>query len=82
MITTRGLSKKYQDTLVVDDVSINISKGGLTSIIGPNGAGKSTLLSMISRLTPMSAGSVEIDGLDVTRTPGPELAQRLSILRP
>ena len=81
MITTRGLSKKYQDTLVVDDVSINISKGGLTSIIGPNGAGKSTLLSMISRLTPMSAGSVEIDGLDVTRTPGPELAQRLSILR-
>ena len=80
MITTRGLSKKYQDTLVVDDVSINISKGGLTSIIGPNGAGKSTLLSMISRLTPMSAGSVEIDGLDVTRTPGPELAQRLSIL--
>ena len=81
MITTRGLSKKYQDTLVVDDVSINISKGGLTSIIGPNGAGKSTLLSMISRLTPMSAGSVEIDGLTVTRTPGPELAQRLSILR-
>ena len=81
MIATRGLSKKYQDTLVVDDVSINISKGGLTSIIGPNGAGKSTLLSMISRLTPMSAGSVEVDGLDVTRTPGPELAQRLSILR-
>ncbi|HHX34528.1 MAG TPA: ABC transporter ATP-binding protein [Gammaproteobacteria bacterium] len=81
MIETRGLSKKYQDTVVVDNVSLQISKGGLTSIIGPNGAGKSTLLSMISRLTPMSAGSVEIDGLDVTRTPGPELAKRLSILR-
>ncbi len=81
MIETRGLSKKYQDTVVVDKVSLQISKGGLTSIIGPNGAGKSTLLSMISRLTPMSAGSVEIDGLDVTRTPGPELAKRLSILR-
>lgn len=81
MIETRGLSKKYQDTLVVNKVSLQISKGGLTSIIGPNGAGKSTLLSMISRLTPMSAGSVEIDGLDVARTPGPELAKRLSILR-
>ena len=81
MIETRGLSKKYQDTLVVKDVNLQISKGGLTAIIGPNGAGKSTLLSMISRLTPMSAGSVEIDGLDIARTPGPELAKRLSILR-
>lgn len=81
MIETRGLSKKYQDTLVIDNVSLQISKGGFTAIIGPNGAGKSTLLSMISRLTPMSAGSVEIDGLDVTRTSGHELAKRLSILR-
>lgn len=81
MITTHALSKKYQDTLVVDQVSVEISKGGLTAIIGPNGAGKSTLLSMISRLTPMSTGSVVVDGLDVTRTPSSELAKRLSILR-
>ena len=81
MIETQGLSKKYQDTLVVDGVSLQISKGGLTAIIGPNSAGKSTLLSMISRLTPMSAGSVEIDGLDVTRTPSAVLAKRLAILR-
>ena len=81
MIEAQGLSKKYQDTLVVNQVSVQISKGGLTAIIGPNGAGKSTFLSMISRLTPMSAGSVKIDGLDVTRTAGKELAKRLSILR-
>ena len=81
MIETQGVSKAYHDRLVVDDVSINISKGGLTSIIGPNGAGKSTLLSMISRLTPMTAGRVQVDGLDITRTPGPELAKRLAILR-
>src|SRR5690554_6569533 len=81
MIEAKTLSKRYNDRLVVQDVSLQIPRGGLTAIIGPNGAGKSTLLSMISRLTPMSAGSVEIDGLDVTRTPGPELAQRLSILR-
>ena len=81
MITTQELSKKYQDTLVVDKVNVQINKGGLTAIIGPNGAGKSTLLSMISRLTPMSAGSVYIDNLDVTRTPSAELAKRLSILR-
>lgn len=81
MIEAKTLSKRYNDCLVVQDVSLQIPRGGVTAIIGPNGAGKSTLLSMISRLTPMSAGSVEIDGMDVTRTPGPELAKRLSILR-
>ncbi|NLY58524.1 MAG: ATP-binding cassette domain-containing protein, partial [Gammaproteobacteria bacterium] len=81
MIETRGVSKRYGDTLVVDDVSLSIPKGGFTSIIGPNGAGKSTLLSMISRLTPMNAGSVVVDGMDITRTPGNVLARRLSILR-
>lgn len=81
MIETRNLSKRYGDMLVVDDVSLRIPKGGFTSIIGPNGAGKSTLLSMISRLTPMNAGRVLVDGMDITRTPGRELARRLSILR-
>ena len=81
MIETRGVSKRYGDVLVVDDVSLSIPRGGFTSIIGPNGAGKSTLLSMISRLTPMSAGTVMVDGMDVTRTPGNQLARRLSILR-
>lgn len=81
MIEAKTLSKRYNDRLVVQDVSLQIPRGGVTAIIGPNGAGKSTLLSMISRLTPMSAGSAEIDGMDVTRTPGPELARRLSILR-
>lgn len=81
MISTQNLSKKYHDTLVVDQVSVQISQGGITAIIGPNGAGKSTLLSMISRLTPMSTGSVAIDGLDIKRTPSVELAKRLSILR-
>src|SRR5690606_15019278 len=81
MIETRGVSKRYGDVLVVDDVSLSIPQGGFTSIIGPNGAGKSTLLSMISRLTPMSAGTVLVDGMDVTRTPGNVLARRLSILR-
>lgn len=81
MIEVQKVSKRYGHSLVVDDVTLSIPKGGFTAIIGPNGAGKSTLLSMISRLLPMSAGRVLIDELDVTRTPGAELARRLSILR-
>ena len=50
MIITSGLKKYYGETAVVDDVSVELPSGGITSIIGPNGAGKSTMLSIVSRL--------------------------------
>ncbi len=81
MIRTQSVSRRYGDALVVDDVTLDIPARGVTSIIGPNGAGKSTLLSMVSRLLDLSAGSVTVDGLDVTKTPSDQLARRLSILR-
>lgn len=81
MIRTQAVSRAYGQTMVVDAVTLDIPARGITSIIGPNGAGKSTLLSMISRLLDMSAGSVTVDGLDVTSTPSEVLARRLSILR-
>jgi iron complex transport system ATP-binding protein len=81
MIHVSGVSKRYGTQTVVDDVSCYIKDGGITSIIGPNGAGKSTLLSMMSRLLDMDAGSVTIDGLDVSDTPGRELARKMAILR-
>ncbi len=81
MIEISNVNKRYGDAIVVHDVSLQIPRQGITSIIGPNGAGKSTLLSMISRLVPMTAGTVTVDGLDVTQTPSDILAKRLSILR-
>ncbi|TJY71434.1 ABC transporter ATP-binding protein [Arthrobacter sp. CAU 1506] len=81
MIHVSGVSKTYGTQTVVDDVSCYIKDGGITSIIGPNGAGKSTLLSMVSRLLPMDAGAVTIDGLDVSNTAGKELARKMAILR-
>ncbi|TNM59719.1 iron ABC transporter ATP-binding protein [Aliirhizobium smilacinae] len=81
MIGISGVSKSYGQTVVIDDVSLTLPKGGLTSIIGPNGAGKSTLMSMIARLLPIDRGTVMVDGLDVALTAGDALAKRLSILR-
>ncbi|MEO9786364.1 MAG: ATP-binding cassette domain-containing protein [Aurantimonas coralicida] len=81
MIEAEHLTKRYDRALVVDGVSLSLPAGGVTAIIGPNGAGKSTLLSMIARLLPMDGGRVLVDGLDVTRTKGDELAKRLAILR-
>ena len=61
MIQVKNLVKIYGNKKVVDDVSLNIEKGKITSFIGPNGAGKSTVLSMISRIMNKDKGSVIID---------------------
>jgi iron complex transport system ATP-binding protein len=81
MIDVSRVTKRYGQAAVVDNVSLTIPKGGITSIIGPNGAGKSTLLSLMSRLMKPDEGVIEVDGLDVAKTPGDTLARRLSILR-
>ncbi len=81
MIEAEKVTKAYGGTVVVDNVTITLPATGMTAIIGPNGAGKSTLLSMVSRLLPMSAGQVKIDGLDVVTTAGEAIARKLSILR-
>ncbi|MBB3900327.1 iron ABC transporter ATP-binding protein [Roseococcus suduntuyensis] len=81
MIEALGVTCRYGATVVVDDVTLRLPAGGITSIIGPNGAGKSSLLSVISRLLPAASGRVLVDGMDVAVTPGDVLARRLSSLR-
>lgn len=81
MITLENVRKTYGGHVVVDDVSLTLPAGGLTSIIGPNGAGKSTLLMMISRLVPMDSGTITVNGMDVHKTPSDRLARHLAILR-
>ncbi|MGR5063061.1 iron ABC transporter ATP-binding protein [Photobacterium sp. DNB22_13_2] len=81
MIKLTGLSKKYNDTLVVSEASALFPLGEVTSIIGPNGAGKSTLLSMASRLTESDAGEVLIAGKPLSQWNTQELSKRLAVLR-
>jgi iron complex transport system ATP-binding protein len=81
VIEIEHVTKSYGELRVLDDVSLRIPAGGITSIVGANGAGKSTLLSVIARLLPADAGRVRVDGLDVATTKGPVLARRLSVLR-
>lgn len=81
MIEVKNLVKKYGNKIVVDNVSLNIEKGKITSFIGPNGAGKSTVLSMISRIMNKDGGSVSIDGVELEKWDDNELAKKLSILK-
>ena len=81
MIEVRNLTKKYGNTKVVDNVSLNIEKGKMISLIGPNGAGKSTVLSMITRLMDMDEGQVIIDDIELSKWDNRELSKRISILK-
>jgi len=81
MIELRNVTKKYGNKKVVDNVSVNIEKGKITSLIGPNGAGKSTLLSIMSRIISKNEGEVFIDGKEISEWESSELAKKISILK-
>lgn len=81
MIEIKNVVKKYGNKNVVDNVSMKILDGKITSFIGPNGAGKSTLLFMISRLVKRDGGEIFIDGKEVSNWDNDNLAKKLSILK-
>ena len=75
MLTAKNLSKKYATFTVVNDVSLNISKGEIVSIVGPSGAGKSTLLHLLGGLDKPDSGSVLIDNTDMLQLPARKQAR-------
>lgn len=81
MVEVLDVSKQYGAKNVIENVSLRIPKGQITSFIGPNGAGKSTLLSMISRLITQDEGSILLEGKEVTECKSNDLAKKISILK-
>jgi ABC-2 type transport system ATP-binding protein len=61
-IEARGLTKRYGDTVAVDDVDLVVPEGEFVGVIGPNGAGKTTLLEMIEGLRRPDAGGITVLG--------------------
>jgi ABC-2 type transport system ATP-binding protein len=68
-INTRGLTKKYDQTTVVDNLQLAIESGQFYGLLGPNGAGKSTTIHMLTTMTSPSAGEAWIDGVKVSENP-------------
>ena len=62
MIEAEGLSKRYGDTLAVDNLTFSVAPGKITGFLGPNGAGKTTTMRLILGLDRPTAGRVTIDG--------------------
>ncbi len=68
-LTTRGLGLRIGAVPIVDDVSLEVDSGEFLVIIGPNGAGKTTLFNLLSGVAKPTAGTIELDGADVTSAP-------------
>lgn len=68
-IRIRNISKHFGDFVAVDDVNLDIRQGELFSILGGSGCGKTTLLRMLAGFETPTAGSIEIDGTDITEQP-------------
>ncbi len=69
MLLAHGLMKTYKQRTVVDGASLGVRRGESVGLLGPNGAGKTTCFYMITGLVRPDAGTIVLDGHDVTRMP-------------
>jgi branched-chain amino acid transport system ATP-binding protein len=67
LLSVEALSVHYGGVRAVDGVDLTFDEGFVYGLVGPNGSGKSTLLGAVSRLTPITAGSMTFEGRDYTR---------------
>ncbi len=69
MIRLEGISKKFEDHVIIPSVDLNIRDGEFLTLMGPSGCGKTTLLRMIAGLEQPTTGKVYLDNADVTKLP-------------
>jgi lipopolysaccharide export system ATP-binding protein len=75
-LAARDLCKRFKSRQVVRNISLDISSGEVVGLLGPNGAGKTTAFYMIVGLIPCDAGTISLDGEDLTRLPMHRRARR------
>ena len=69
MIEVQGLTKRYGETLAIEDVSFTVAKGEVVGFLGPNGAGKSTTMRIVAGSLGASSGTAKVGGIDVAEDP-------------
>ncbi|HWH83283.1 MAG TPA: ATP-binding cassette domain-containing protein, partial [Burkholderiaceae bacterium] len=76
VLETRGLLKRFGGIVPTNDVSITLERGARRALIGPNGAGKTTLVNLLTGVLAPSAGSIHLDGADITALAPHQRVQR------
>jgi ABC-2 type transport system ATP-binding protein len=66
-VEVEGVTKRFADTLALDDVSFSVPQGEVLALLGPNGAGKTTLIRVLTTLLVADSGRARVAGLDVRK---------------
>jgi putative ABC transport system ATP-binding protein len=78
LVEIRGVSKAYvrggQAVPVLENITLDIERGDFTALMGPSGSGKTTLLNLIAGIDKPDAGSLRVDGVDITTLGEADLA--------
>ena len=69
LVSVRALRKSFGEIEAVAGIDFDIAPGEIYALIGPNGAGKTTTLRMVATILHPTAGTIEVDGIDVARDP-------------
>ena len=78
-VTVRGLAKRFDRTIAVAGIDLDVPAGAFFGLVGPNGAGKTTTLRMATGLLRPDAGTVAVDGVDLWAQPL-EAKRRIGVL--
>jgi ABC-2 type transport system ATP-binding protein len=79
MIKVEGLTKRYERTVAVDNISFEVEKGQIVGFLGPNGAGKTTTMRVLTCFLPPTSGTASVAGFDVLQNPM-EVKKRIGYL--
>lgn len=66
MISVQDLHKRFGEIHAVNGISFEVKRGETYGLLGPNGAGKTTTMRMLSALSPLTSGNIEVGGIDVS----------------
>jgi ABC-type uncharacterized transport system YnjBCD ATPase subunit len=80
VLETRSLVKRFGGLAATNDVSLGVERGARHALIGPNGAGKTTLINLLTGVLEPTAGTIRLDGEDITRL-APHLRVRRGMVR-
>jgi lipooligosaccharide transport system ATP-binding protein len=79
LIEARGLTKKFGDFTAVDGIDFEVRRGETFGFLGPNGAGKTSTMRMIGAVSPVTAGTLRVLGLDPAED-GPRIKERMGVV--
>jgi ABC-2 type transport system ATP-binding protein len=83
IVSIQQLDKSYGNTQVLQNLDLDIPKGGIFGLIGPNGAGKTTLLGILTGILPFDGGSITVSGLEWTEQNEAAIKQQVaSVMQP